>query len=83
MHIEYRPSQDVNTLVKLIKGRSSRKLQIELPDLKKRFWGRHFWAIGFRCWSTDNITDESVNQYLEQHSNPNENNIDNFIIENL
>ena len=26
MHIEYRPSQDVSTLVKLMKGRSSRKL---------------------------------------------------------
>ena len=31
MHIEYRPFQDVSTLVKLMKGRSSRKLQIEFP----------------------------------------------------
>lgn len=80
MHIEYRSSQDVSTLVKLMKGRSSRKLQIEFPDLKKRYWGRHFWAIGFGCWSAGNITDEMVNQYLEHHRNPNENNIDNFII---
>jgi putative transposase len=43
MHIEYWPSQDVSTLVKLKKGRSSRKLQIEFPDLKKRYWGLHFW----------------------------------------
>ena len=35
MHIQFRPSQDVITLVKLMKGRSSRKLQIEFPDLKK------------------------------------------------
>lgn len=81
MHIEYRPSQDVSTLVKLMKGRSSRKLQIEFPELKKRYWGRHFWAIGFGCWSTGNITDEMVNQYLEHHRNPNESNNDNFIIE--
>jgi putative transposase len=46
-----------------MKGRSSRKLQIEFPDLKKRYWGRHFWVIGFGCWSTGNITDEMVNQY--------------------
>ena len=45
MHIEYRPSQDVSTLVKLMKGRSSRKLQIEFPELKKRYWGRHFGQL--------------------------------------
>ncbi|MCW2119481.1 IS200/IS605 family transposase [Flavobacterium sp. 7A] len=81
MHIKYRPYQDVSTLVKLMKGRSLRKLQIEFPELKKRYWGRHFWAIGFGCWSTGNITDEMVNQYLEHHRSPNESNNDNFIIE--
>lgn len=81
MHIDYRPSWDVCIFVKLMKGRSSRKLQIEFSDLKKRYWGRHVWAIGFGCWSTGNITDEMLNQYLEHHRNPNENNSDNFIIE--
>jgi len=36
---------------------------MEFPELKKRYWGRHFWAIGFGCWSTGNITDEMVNEY--------------------
>jgi putative transposase len=80
MHIEYRPSQDISSIVKLMKGRSSRKLQMEFSELKKRYWGRHFWAIGFGCWSTGNITDEMVNEYLEHHRNPNDNN-GNFIIE--
>lgn len=81
MHIEYRPSQDISSIVKLMKGRSSRKLQMEFPELKKRYWGRHFWAIGFGCWSKGNITDEMVNEYLEHHRNPNDNNNGNFIIE--
>lgn len=81
MHVEYRPSQDISSLVKLLKGRSSRKLQMEFPELNKRYWGHHFWAIGFGCWSTGNITDEMVNEYLEHHRNPNSNNNDNFIIE--
>ncbi|MCB9033273.1 MAG: IS200/IS605 family transposase [Chitinophagales bacterium] len=81
MHIEYRPSQSISSMVKLLKGRSSRKLQIEFPELKKRYWGRHFWAIGYGCWSTGNITDEMVNEYLEHHRNPNTNSNDNFIIE--
>ena len=37
IHIDYRPSQDINSNVKLMKGRTSRKLQIEFPDLKKRY----------------------------------------------
>ncbi len=57
------------------------KLQVEFLELKKRYWGCHFWAIGFGCWSTGNITDEMVNEYLEHHRNPNGNNDDNFIIE--
>ena len=36
------------------------------------------YAIGFGCWSTGNITDEMVNQYLEHHRNPNQNVNDNF-----
>jgi len=67
MHIEYRPSQSISNLVKKLKGRSSRKLQQEFPALKKKYWGRHFWAIGYGCWSTGNITDEMVNEYLEHH----------------
>jgi putative transposase len=36
IHIEYRPSQDVSSIVKKLKGRSSRKLQQEFPQLHKR-----------------------------------------------
>ena len=81
MHIEYRSSQDISSIVKLMKVRLSRKLQMEFPELKKRYWVSHFWAIGFGCWSTRNITDERVNEYLEHHRNPNENKNGNFIIE--
>ena len=58
MHVEYRPSLSVSDLVKRLKGRSSRKLQQEFPELNKRYWGRHFWGIGYGCWSTGNITDD-------------------------
>ncbi|TVZ27307.1 putative transposase [Gillisia sp. Hel_I_86] len=81
MHVEYRPSLSMSTLVKRMKGRSSRKLQQEFPELKKRYWGRHFWGIGYGCWSTGNITDEMVNEYLEHHRKPNDGDGTNFIIE--
>ena len=80
MHIDYRPSQSISDLVKKLKGRSSRKLQQEFPELKKKYWGRHFWSIGFGCWSTGNITDKMVNEYLEHHRKSS-NDSDNFILE--
>lgn len=75
MHIEYRPSQSISELVRQLKGRSSRKIQQEFPELGKRYWGRHFWTIGFGCWTgppsgTGNTTDEMVNEYLEHHRKP-------------
>jgi putative transposase len=81
MHLEYRPSKSMSDLIKRLKGRSSRKLQQEFPELKKRYLGRHFWAIGYGCWSTGNITDEMVNDYLEHHRNPKDNHGSDFIIE--
>ena len=81
MHLSYRPSQSLSNLVKKLKGRSSRKLQQEFPELGKKYWGQHFWAIGFGCWSTGNITDEMVNEYLEHHRKPTDLDDSNFIIE--
>jgi len=81
MHVDYPPTLCVSDLVKRLKGRSSRLLQREYPSLKKRYWGRHFWAIGYGCWSTGNITDEMVNKYLEHHRNDSNLNDDDFILE--
>ena len=67
MHIEYPPKLCISDLVKRLKGRTSRMLQQEYPALKKRYWGRHFWVIGYGGWSTGNITEEMVQEYLEHH----------------
>lgn len=81
MHIEYRPAQSVSHMVKKLKGRSSRKLQQEFPVLKQKYWGRHFWGIGYGSCSTGNIADEMVNGYLEHHQRPEDVQGSNFIIE--
>jgi len=67
MHVEYTARLSISDLVKRMKGRSSRRLQDEFPKLKKRYWGQHFWAIGYGGWSPGNITDEMVQEYLEHH----------------
>ncbi len=80
MHIEYAPKQSISFLVKQMKGRTSRKLQLEFSSLGKTYWGKHFWATGYGAWSTGNITDEMVNEYLEHHRKPNSD-TSNFILE--
>ena len=70
MHVEYPPSLSVSNLMKRVKGRTSRLLQQEFPHLEKRYWGRHFWAVGYGAWSTGNITEEMIQQYLEHHRKP-------------
>ena len=81
MHIEYAPSKSISDLLKRLKGRTSRRRQEEYPVLRKKYWGRHFWAIGYGVWSTGNIRDEMVQQYLEHHRQPSNKDNDNIILE--
>ncbi len=81
IHIEYPPSRSISVIVKKLKGRTSRKLQQEYPQLQKRYWGKHFWAIGYGVWSTGNITEKMIEEYLKHHKqSPNKNN-GNIILE--
>ncbi len=80
MHIEYDPKLSVSYMVKHLKGRTSRKLQQEFSSIRDRYWGKNFWANGYGVWSTGNITDEMVNEYLENHRREDSDN-SNFILE--
>ena len=62
MFLSVPPKHSVSDVMRRIKGRSSRRLQQEFPVLKKRYWGRHFWARGYFCTTSGNVTDELVLQ---------------------
>ena len=65
--ISINPSTNISTLVKYLKGKTSRKLQMEFPELKKRYWGQHFWARGYFVCSTGNITTKMIEEYIKHH----------------
>ena len=67
LHVSYPPKVSVSDLVKRLKGRRARLMLEEFVELKKRYWGQHLWGIGYGAWSTGNITDEMIEQYLEHH----------------
>jgi putative transposase len=52
----------------------------EFTELRRRYYGGHFWGIGYGAWSTGNVTDEMIQSYLEHHKEgPNSD--QNFILE--
>ena len=67
MFVSIPPSVSVSDFIRNVKGRSSRKLQLEFPALRQRYWGRRFWARGYFCTTSGNVTDEVILQYIEQH----------------
>ena len=76
---EIPPHIAVSEFVKVAKGRSSRKIQQEFPEIGKRSWGKHFWGRGFFSTTSGNITDEMINDYInghmDAHKSDNERNI--------
>ena len=67
LHIEYPPKLSVSDIMKSFKGRTSHHLQDEFPPLKKRYWGNHFWSIGYGAWSTGNVTEDMIQKYIAGH----------------
>lgn len=73
------PNLSPSEIMRRIKGRTSTKLFQEFPQLKKRYWGQHFWARGYFCVTAGELTKEMINEYLEHHFERKPN--DNFEVE--
>jgi putative transposase len=67
MYISYPPHLSLTAIVKSLKGRSSRRIQDEFPQLGKKYWGQHFWAIGYAAFSSGEITDDMIREYIKNH----------------
>ncbi len=59
------PSLSISKLVQYIKGKSSRKLMMEFPNLHKRYWGQHMWARGYFVVTVGNLNQQQVQKYIE------------------
>ena len=68
MFVSIPPHHSVSDVMRRIKGRTSRKIQMEFPELRKKYWGRHFWARGYFCTTSGAVNDETILQYIEHHA---------------
>jgi putative transposase len=66
LFLTYRPTQNISKIVQWLKGISSRILLSEFAHLRKHFLGRHLWARGYLAISSGNITDEMIQQYIDE-----------------
>ena len=68
MFVSVPPKLSLSDVMQRIKGRSSRRIQMEFPELRRRYWGRRFWARGYFSTTSGNVTDDIIMQYPELHS---------------
>ena len=57
------PKYSVSEAIGFIKGKSAIKIFDLHHELKRRYWGRHFWAKGY-CISTIGLDEEQIRKYV-------------------
>lgn len=58
------PKYSISEAVGFLKGKSAIKIFDMHLELKKRYWGRHFWAKGY-CVSTIGLDEEKIREYVK------------------
>ena len=58
------PHFAISDLMQRAKGRSSYKIRMEFPEIRRRYWGRRFLVRGYFCTTSGNITDEIILRYI-------------------
>ncbi|MCP4934956.1 MAG: IS200/IS605 family transposase [bacterium] len=68
MFVSVHSKVSISNLMRVIKGRTSRKIQQEFPEQRKRYRDRRFWGRGYFSTTSGQITDDIILQYIEKHS---------------
>lgn len=58
-------------IMQYLKGRSSKIMQEEFTELRRRYWGQHLWSVGYFCRTVGTVTEEMIKQYIEGQGNEN------------
>ena len=71
LFISYRAHQNISRIVRRLEGTSSRLLLQEFPHPERQFRGRHFWARGSFAVASGTITDDMIDEDInEQEGEP-------------
>ena len=62
------PEISVSKIIQLMKGRTSKMLQDEFPNIKKKYWGQHIWGTGYFVRTVGAVTEEMIRNYVESQN---------------
>ncbi len=68
--VEYPPKVDVSSLVRSLKGVSSRMLRQERPDLAAHYWKEMLWSPSYFAASCGGAPLSIIKQYVEDQQRP-------------
>ena len=66
------PTLSPSDIKQALKGRSSKLLQEEFEELRKRYWGQHLWSRGYFCRTVGTVTEEDIEKYIESQQDESE-----------
>ena len=61
--LEIPPKYSIAETVGFLKGKSAIKIFDIHTELKRRYWGRHFWSKGY-CVSTIGLDEDQIREYV-------------------
>ena len=53
------------TVIKTLKGVSSRYLRKEFPEIRKSLWGKNLWSRNYSIATTGEVSLEKLRKYVE------------------
>lgn len=64
--LQMHPRESIASVVKTLKGGTSRALRIEFPELEEFLWGTSFWADGYFAESVGRLNEAVVKNYIRR-----------------
>lgn len=64
LFLSAKPRYSPAKIMHLIKGRTSRQIREEFPELEEVLWGESFWADGYYVSTHGRWTEATVRQYI-------------------
>lgn len=63
--MQFRPDVSVSKMVQLLKGKSSRIIRAEFPELEEFYWGDSFWGDGFFAETSGQCNESVIREYIK------------------
>ena len=65
MVVQLRPDISISKVVQLFKGKSSKIIREEFPELREFFWGKSFWCDGYFVETVGKVNLDTIKAYVQ------------------